>query len=165
MSRARRQSAKVNEALDRLAKREAEFVGSEFLAPVLRGRGVRVRIAGVICRLDVSPRAFEGFGVFRATSHPQAHLVAPAAVPERKRYLELVPRVSLTVSRRDGNSVSAVPAGAADARFEREAREVSIELVDDDALQLFDTAVAHFDGGHYWFGECDGRADPATAAY
>ena len=62
----------ILDAIDQLAKAESEFIGSEFLAPVLRGAGVEVRIAGVRCRLAVSPNNFEGWGIFQARSHTQA---------------------------------------------------------------------------------------------
>ena len=56
-------------ALDRLARAEDAFLRQEFLAPVVKGAGVAVRIAGVICRLKVEPNDFDGFGVFRPASH------------------------------------------------------------------------------------------------
>jgi hypothetical protein len=63
---AKRQKRDILSAIDRLAKAEESFVGSEFLAPVLRGAGVGVRIGEVRCRLKVSPADFEGWGVFKA---------------------------------------------------------------------------------------------------
>ena len=64
----KRRKADILGAIDRLAREEDAFARAEFLAPVLRGAGVGVRIAGVRCRLAVSPADFEGWGVFRASS-------------------------------------------------------------------------------------------------
>ena len=61
-------SKPVRELLDKLAAAEREFRGREFLAPVIRGAGVRVRIAGVICHLRVEPAGFEGWGILRTVS-------------------------------------------------------------------------------------------------
>src|SRR5688572_5836719 len=61
---ARRRRTNIDDALDRLARAEDAFLAQQFLAPVLRGRGVRVRVAGVVCALDVEPPDFEGWGVF-----------------------------------------------------------------------------------------------------
>src|SRR5438128_12314621 len=69
---------KIHDALSRLAAEERKFLEAEFLAPVLRGGRVGVRIVGVVCQMRVTPADFEGFGVFKPVSHAQATLVRPA---------------------------------------------------------------------------------------
>jgi hypothetical protein len=151
-------------SLDRVARAEAGFVGSEFLAPVLKGAGVGVRIAGVTCRLHVDPPHFQGWGVFRAVSFDTARFVAAPPLAQRRRYLALFPAVRLILALRDGpRRWSAVAASAGDARFAIRG-VVPVRFVDEDAL-LFDTIVARFDGGQFWFDAVDGRADPAAAQY
>src|SRR3954471_19480434 len=110
--------------LDRLAAAERGFLASEFLAPVLRGHGVQVRIAGVRCRLRADPADFEGWGVFRPASHAVARLVRPASMAERRRYLALFPAVGLVLVRPDAADADgaapiwlAIPAHGADGRF------------------------------------------------
>ena len=43
-------SKRLRETLDKLAAAEERAFASEFLAPVVRGGTVRLRIAGVVCR-------------------------------------------------------------------------------------------------------------------
>src|SRR5215207_6121852 len=108
---------KIHDALDRLAAEERKFLDAEFLAPVLRGGRVGVRIAGVVCQMRFSPADFEGFGVFRPTSHAAAALVREAKLSERRKYLQLFPRVLLVISSRTSNATRAVPSNEPDARF------------------------------------------------
>src|SRR5688572_7910527 len=153
---------KIHDAMDRLAAEERKFLDAEFLAPVLRGGDVTVRIAGVVCRMRVTPRDFEGFGVFKPASHAEAKLVRPASMGERRKYLTLFPRVLLVVSMRSSRATQAVPSNAADARFSVEG-EVEVRLPED--AEVFDTVAARFDGSQFWFDEIDSRADPAAAPY
>jgi len=148
--------------IDRLAEKEEEFLRREFLAPVVRGGEVRVRIAGVVCRLRVHPARFTGFGVFRPTSISRAELVREAGLAERQRYLGLFPLVRLILGSREGERWIALPAHAGDRRFQMEGT-VPVEIVE--GAQLFDTVAARFDGTCFWFESVDGRSDPARAAY
>src|SRR5688500_16688417 len=106
---------KIHDAMDRLAAEERKFLDAEFLAPVLRGGGVTVRIAGVACQMRITPRDFEGFGVFKPASHSEAKLVREATMGERRKYLALFPRVLLVVSARSSHRTMAVPSNAPDA--------------------------------------------------
>jgi hypothetical protein len=158
MARSRRR----HDALSRLAAAEEQFLAREFLAPMLRGGEVHVRIAGIVCRLRVETTDFEGWGVFRPTSAKAARLVRPARLTERQRYLELFPRLPLILCRRENEQWLALPAHQADRRFRFEGL-VPVHLLEE--AQLFETIQARFDGGRCWFQEIDGRRDPATAAY
>lgn len=153
---------KIHDALDRLAAEERRFLDAEFLAPVLRGGHVGVRIAGVVCRMQFSPPDFEGFGVFRPTSPAAASLVREAKLSERRRYLQLFPRVLLVISSRTSKATRAVPSNEPDARFSVNG-EIPLRLVDE--AELFDTIAARFDGSQFWFDELDSRADSAAAPY
>jgi hypothetical protein len=153
---------KISDRLARLAAAEATFLGSEFLAPVVRGARVQVRIAGVLCQSAVEPRDFEGWGVFRPHSTAQAVLVRPATLRERHRYLELLPRLRLILVDRSDAGWLAAPANRADGRFQF-AGLVPVELVD--AGQEFETIQACFDGGRFWHAGAEPRAQPANAAY
>src|SRR5262245_13373793 len=141
---------KIHEALDRLAAEEKKFLGAQFLAPVVRGGGgrVQVRIAGVICDLRVTPRDFEGFGVFEPASHSAARLRRPAPVTERRKYLGLFPRALVIISSRPAGATTAgaVPSNAADARFSVEG-EIALQLIGE--VDLFDTVAARFDGRQF----------------
>lgn len=156
---------RIPDALARLATTEEAFLHAEFLAPVLRGQGVQVRIAGVRCRLRVEPADFQGFGVFKPLSHAAARLVRAATMGQRRLYLELFPAVSLLLCARqggDGDQWLALPANRGDGRFEVEGF-VPVRLVEE--AELFDTVRARFDGAQFWFDEADPRSDPGAAAY
>jgi hypothetical protein len=153
---------RLRETLERLAAAEARALAGEFLAPMLRGGVVQVRIAGVICRFKVRPDDFEGWGVFRATSPATAEFVRPAQLGERRAYLDLLPVLRVIVCLRSDEQWLAVPAHQADARFRIEGL-VPVRLIEE--AQLFEVVVTRFDGARCWYDQVDPRRDPGTAAY
>jgi hypothetical protein len=152
----------VADALARLAAAEQQFLASEFLAPVVRGGRVQVRIAGVVCSLRVAPADFEGWGVLRPASHAEAGLVRPAKLAERQRYLELFPLVRLILASRHGDRWLALPAHRGDARVRIDGL-IPVRLVEE--AQLFEVVEARFDGSQFWYAAPDPRRDPAAAGY
>jgi hypothetical protein len=150
------------DALDRLAAQEAAFLGREFLAPVVRGGEVRVRIAGVVCRMRVSPEDFTGWGVYRAASLSAAELVRPARLAERQRYLDLFPRVRLIALRVAEGHCLAMAAQRGDRRI-RLTHPADVHLAED--VQPFDTLLCRYDGARFWFDALDPARDPGHAAY
>src|SRR3954468_4421343 len=139
-----RRHTSIHATLAKLAAAERAFLRAEFLAPALRGRRVGVRIAGVVCQMEVTPRTFEGFGVFRPTSHARARLEREATLGERRRYLDLLPRVFVVLCEADRDGWLAINANAGDERFDVDG-VIDVRLVDADAgLQPFETAVARF---------------------
>jgi hypothetical protein len=155
-------STHVTDALSRLAAAEERFLASEFLAPVIRGGQVQVRIAGVICTLRIRPAGFEGWGVFRPTSHSDAALVRQPKLAERQRYLELFPLVRLILAGTREEQWFALPAHRADSRFQIEGM-IPVRLVEE--AQLFEVVEARFDGTQFWYAGPDSRWDAATATY
>lgn len=155
-------SNNITDALNRLAAAEDRFLTSEFLAPVLHGGQVQVRIAGVICSLRIQPSDFEGWGIFRPVSHTNAKLVRNAKLAERRRYLELFPAVRLILSGRSEEQWLAVPASHADSRFQIDGA-IPVRLVEE--AQLFEVIESRFDGSHFWYAGPDSRWDPGTASY
>jgi hypothetical protein len=155
-------SRRIDDVLNRLAAAEEHFVGSEFLAPMPRGGVVQVRIAGVVCTLQVRPADFEGWGVFRATSHTAAELIRPARLAERQRYLRLFPLLRLILCRNQGDTWLAIPAHRGDGRFHIQGL-LPVRLVEEG--QLFEVIETRFDGSQCWFERLDPRRDPGTAVY
>jgi hypothetical protein len=155
-------SKNVTDALSRLAAAEERFLASEFLAPVLRGGQVQVRIAGVICTLRIRQADFEGWGVFRPTSHSEATLVRQPKLAERQRYLQLFPLVRLILAGTREEQWLALPAHRADLRFQIEGL-IPVRFVED--AQLFEVVEARFDGTQFWYAGPDSRWDAATASY
>jgi hypothetical protein len=152
----------IRNLLGRLGAEEDRFLRQEFLAPVLRGGEVQVRIAGVICKIRVEPSDFEGWGVFQPASHTNARLSRPATLAERRAYLNLFPTVQLIVCSAEGTRCLAATASFGDQRFKLEGL-APVNL--SDAVQPFDRILARYDGSKFWFDGPDTRADAATAAY
>jgi hypothetical protein len=155
---------RVRDAIARLAAVEREFLRAHFLAPVVRGGGVRVRIGGAVCRVRIDPTDFEGWGVFLPVSHAEAMLDREATMGERRRYLDLLPRVRLVVCGTDGGQPSAVPENRADARLSV-GGQIDLRLAAEGEAGLFDTVVSRFDGSQFWFDDGEASADPGAAAY
>jgi hypothetical protein len=152
----------IHNAMHRLAKAESAFMGSEFLAPVLRGRGVSAKIAGVRCDLTVDPADFQGWGVFRAISHREAQLARNATGTQRRGYLRLFPAVELVICQTGRAEFKAAPANPSDGRFYF-VETVEVRLAS--RIDLFDIVIARFDSRHFWYDQLHPRADPAAAAY
>jgi hypothetical protein len=152
----------ILDVLGRLAAAEEAFVKNEFLAPMVEGGQVHVRIAGVVCRFRSTPRRFTGWGVFRPTAAGAARLVRSATLAERQSYLDLLPRVRLLLCSRDGGRWLARPAHRGDHRLPAQA-DIAVFLVEE--AQVFDVVEGRFDGNNSWFERLDPRHDPAMAAY
>jgi hypothetical protein len=155
-------SKRLHDTLNRLAALEEQAFATEFLAPMLRGGVVHVRIAGVICKFKVEPSDFQGWGVFRPASPTTARLVRTAQQAERKRYVERLPLVRLIIVRRDGDVWKAIPAHRADTRFRFQGL-VPVRLAA--KVRPFEVVRTRFDGVHCWYDDLDPRGDPAAAAY
>ncbi len=152
----------VQQLLSSLAAKEEAFLAREFLAPVVAGGSVRVRIGGVACRLAVSPQDFTGWGVFRPESFTSATLVRPATLAERREYLRLFPLVRLILARRSAHGWSGASASFGDHRVQLDGL-APVLMVED--AQTFDAVCARYDGASFWFDEIDPRRDPGAAAY
>ncbi len=152
----------VTDALDRLAAAERDFFARQFLAPVVRSGEVHVRIAGVVCKLRVTPADFQGFGVFQPRSASAAELVRPARLAERQAYLKLFPLVRLIVIRFVDGQCRAIAAHRGDARL-RLTGAAEVLLAED--VQPFETILCRFDGARFWFDAADPRRDPSVATY
>ncbi|HUG94406.1 MAG TPA: hypothetical protein VML55_26480 [Planctomycetaceae bacterium] len=155
-------SRRFRKLFDRLADADRDFLTRGVLAPAVGGGTIHTRIAGVVCRLRITPPDFEGWGIFRPTSHSSAELVRAAGLAERRRYLDLFPLVRLILcARRDGLWL-ARPAHEGDRRFRIDGL-VPVRLAED--AQQFEIVQARFDGANFWFDSADPARDPATAAY
>jgi len=155
-------SKRFQKSFDKLAAAEDRFLNSEFLAPVAGEGEVRVRIAGVVCKLRIQPADFQGWGVFRPSSHSVAELVREARLEERLRYLRLFPLIRLILCLRQGSEWMAIPAHRGDDRIHITGM-APVRLAEE--VQAFEVVRARFDGGNFWFEEAETSRDPATAAY
>lgn len=152
----------LRDALARLAAAEAHFLGREFLAPVVRRGEVNVRLAGVVCRFEVKPPGFEGWGVFRPESLVVAGLVRPATLAERRDYLRLLPPAALILCGREGRRWYGLAAREAGPRVRVEG-PAPVDFVEEG--RAFDTVIGRFDGGRFLYERPDLARDPGAPAY
>lgn len=157
---------KITDLLNKLEAAEEQFRASEVLAPVLPGRRVAVRIAGIVCQLRVQARDLIGWAILRPQGMDRARIVRRATMSEVAAYLALFPAIRLIVVARDGHTWYALPAQWGDTRFQlaRDGEPVSL-LLAEEGIQPFETVVARFDGRFFWYEQRDGRRNPAIAAY
>lgn len=157
----------VTDRLNRLAVQEAQFLNQEFLAPVTFGGEVRVRMAGVVCRMRIEPAEFTGWGVFQPVSTSRAQFRRAPSLTERQTYLRLFPQVSLILceraSNREGECIwQAMLAHRADPRFQIVGL-VPVRMVEE--AEQFDVLHARFDGANFWFDTLDSARDLTMAAF
>lgn len=153
---------KINRDFDRLAAEEEKFFSAHFFCPVLKGRPVRLRIAGVIVTLTVQPKNFEGWGVFSPASYKTAKFVRDANMEEKEQYMKLFPRLRLILCRRNNDVWQGIPANQADTRFKIQGL-VPIQLPQE--VQLFDVVSCRFDGMNVFYQEHDQRHSAKTSDY
>ncbi|HET9981632.1 MAG TPA: hypothetical protein VFQ32_14385 [Ktedonobacterales bacterium] len=153
----------IDDILNRLEAAENDFLQRDVLAPVLPGRDVIVRIAGIICTLAVTGKRFTGWGVLRPQSLKAAALVRPATLAEVTAYLKLFPALRLIVVAREGRQWHALPASEGGKGIQLSG--AAPMLLAETGVQPFETVVARFDGHFFWYERRDNRRNPALAAY
>ncbi len=148
----------ARDLIDRFGKEEDAFLRTEFLSPVAGPGKVRVRIAGIVCELDVrEPKP--GMQILKPLSMKEAKIVREATRAEAKRYLELFPSARLIATLSHGQTWMGLPAGAT-------AKGIRVEGLAPIAfargLRLFDSAVVRFDGALFLH---ESSERPAEAAF
>jgi hypothetical protein len=152
-----------NKLFDKLAAAEQDFAKSQFLAPALRNRPIRVRIAGVV--LHVYPHGRDvGWCIWRhcRPGSRYAKFVRKALPEERQAYLQALPGLRLVLCRNENGQWHGIPVGKGDTRF-GSIGMVPIMLCDE--VQIFDTVLCRFDGGTIWFDSVDYNANPQAPVY
>lgn len=154
----------VRQLIKRLAAREEAFLrGEQFLAPCVGGGRVRVSLDGLVQTFRPRPRDFEGWGIFKPVDDASAEVVDEASLPQVARYLKFLQPLRVRLAERlRGRTWLAYPANVADARGQFGAHgELQVHLVAEGAR--FEAVVAYTDGGNYFYGEPDRRADATLA--
>lgn len=153
----------IDDILNRLEAAENDFLQRDVLAPVLPGRGVIVRIAGIVCTLRVRGTRFTGWGVLRPQTLQTAALLRPAGLAEIAAYLGLFPALRLIVVAREGHQWYALPASTGEKGIQLNG--AAPVLLAEAGIQPFETVIARFDGHFFWYERRDTRRNPALAAY
>jgi hypothetical protein len=152
----------IHNLLDRMESAEESFLKTEFLAPVLPGSRVRVRIAGIVCTLRVVGRPDPGWAILRPLALNRAQVISQPSLGQIRDFLALFPELRLLLVARAERGWLALPAYRGDHRFQIEG-PVPVQLVT--GAEPFQRIIARFDGTHFWFQEVDRRRSPAIAAY
>ena len=143
--------------IERLAAEERRLQRAVFLAPVVPGGTVRVRMEGLVYTFRLADPSFEGWGLFRARDAATADVAGtprPAQVGDYVRRLRRV-RLRLAFPLR-GRTWLAVPVFPSNG-----VRSVPVHLVE--RARPLARILARWDGGSYWFEATDRRADPRKA--
>ncbi|MBN1657441.1 MAG: hypothetical protein JXA93_03520 [Anaerolineae bacterium] len=152
----------IHDLLDRMESAEDDFLKTEFLAPVLPGGQVRVRIEGLVCTLRVTGQADPGWAILKPVSMERARVVAEPSLRQLRDYLALFPAVRMLLLARAGDYWLAVPAHRGDRRIQIEG-QARVHLAT--GVEPFQQVVTRFDGSVFLFQEVDRRRSPAIAAY
>ena len=148
---------------NKLASEEENFFKTEFLSPVLAGKPIQVRIAGVVVTLKVSrPKKFQGWGVFVPTSYKEARKVRDPNLKQKQEYLKLFPCLRLVLCRKTDDQWFGIPAHQADSRFKITGL-VPVYLAEE--VQMFNVIRTGWDGKTCWFEGADSRRNPRAANY
>lgn len=146
--------------INRLALEEESVLSRSFVAPVLRGQQVAVRVAGIAYTMSVVEEGFEGWAVLKAVNARQATVCSEASLEQIKKYLHLLPRFRLVLLDYFDHQLWAVQASTADSRVRIDG-PVPLQLAQRPAR--FETVCARFDGATFWFESVDRRRDPTVA--
>jgi hypothetical protein len=152
----------IHDLLDKMEAAEEAFLNTEFLAPVLLGSQIRVRIAGLICSMRVVGKAEAGWAILKPMAMDKAQIIGKPSLRQIRDYLALFPAVKLLLATRSGQDWMALPAHMGDRRFQTDGA-VRVHLVT--GAEPFQQIIARYDGGRFWFQEIDRRRNPAIAAY
>lgn len=131
--------------LAKLAESENKFSNQQFLAPVIQGQKIRIKIESVLMELDVTPKRFSGWGVFSCNDFRTAKRIRVANEFERDEYLKLFPAIRTIVVRKEDNYFGVC---LPDNRF-KVTGEIPIKLPIE--LQQFDTIIVRYDGENFWY--------------
>jgi hypothetical protein len=143
-----------------VAARENALRETPFVAPRVAGGRIAVRVAGLVCTFEVTPTAFEGWGIFAATDasdSKRARLLEPAPPERIDAYLRVLPARRLRLAHRmTRNTWIGFPLSGPLAT------PVPVHLVEA-GVNAFEAVVARWDGRAAWFHHVDRRANPRHA--
>ncbi|MBS1954688.1 MAG: hypothetical protein JST89_10905 [Cyanobacteria bacterium SZAS-4] len=146
--------------INRLAAEEERVLSRSFVAPVVRGQQVSVRVEGIAYTMSVTDRNFEGWAILKSSSPKKATVCGAPTLEQIKNYLQLLPRFRLILLEEFDNQLWSLQAYNADSRAQISG-PISIKLAQ--RPSRFETVCARFDGTSFWYESADRRRDPAVA--
>lgn len=143
----------------KLAQEERRLAEGTFLAPVVGGGRVRIRLQGIVYELKVDD-GFEGWAMLQMTAPGKAKVVDQPSPALVGKYLRLFPRVRMVLLQQFGKQWFGLPASNADNRL-NSSGPIPINLIG--ASTRFSTVNCRYDGTSLWFESIDRRRDPSVA--
>jgi hypothetical protein len=148
------------ELVAKMAEAEGKLSSQVFIAPVMAGRRVRVRVLGLVYEMEVEDKSFAGWALLKMVAAGRAAVVDTPSAQQVGQYLKLLPRVRMVLLESHDGLWWALSAQRSGSGFTIE-KPVPVQLVA--RAGSFDTIYARFDGASFWFEELDRRRDPAVA--
>ncbi len=139
--------------LDKTRELEKKFLNSSFLAPV-RGE-VAVRISGIVYKLDVEPKDFEGWAVLKPKDFTTASITGDPQPHQIYDYLKNFPSLRCILLKKiKGKTWLALPYNLSDSlqRFKIK-KPLLVHLVE--RGDVFEHIIASYDGVNFWFESID----------
>ncbi len=156
----------IRDILQKLENAEQRFAGTVFLSPIIGNNQITVRIADVICKLQVESlkeKEFTGWAVLRSISTSKAQFIRKATLAERVKYLTLFPRVQFILLQKEKAHWNGMQAHRGDTRFKIDG--IVPILLPEEGLNQFESIDTRFDGNLFWFERRTAGSDPSIAAY
>ena len=150
---------KIHKLLQQLEAQEKLLHDTEFIAPCLQGSSIKTSVDNIIYTFKTEPENFEGWGIFKPIDNQTAEVIDEASLPQLSRYLKLLKPLRLRLAYQlQRQSWLAYPINESDSlqRFNI-LKPVVVHLVTEGSN--FETIIARFDGGNFWFEEIDRKAD------
>lgn len=107
----------VHDLLNKMASAEDEFLETEFMAPVLHGGRVQVRIAGIVVTLRVMGDAEPGWALLKPLSMDRARVVGRPSLRQVRDYLALFPLFRLLLLSRSEEGAELAGAARPPGRY------------------------------------------------
>lgn len=146
----------------KMAAEEQKLSDQLFLAPVVAGGQVRVRVAGIVYALRLDDPSFEGWALLQTQSKKPGHasVVGKPTIAKISEYLKMLPRLRVVLLDQFENRWWGIQASAGDKNFQTTGA-LPVTLVSSAAS--LDTVYVRFDGAHFWYETIDRRRDPTVA--
>lgn len=146
--------------INRLAAEEERVLSRSFVAPVVRGRQVSVRVEGIAYTMSVAQRDFNGWAILKSIAQGKATVCGEPSLEQIKTYLHLLPRFRLVLLEEFDDQLWSLQAHTADSRAQISG-PISVQLAQ--RPSRFETICARFDGTTFWYESADRRRDPSVA--
>ncbi len=147
------------ELVAKLAAEERRLYDECFIAPIVSGGRVCVRVCGIVYELSV-PGTYTGWAILKIKNQQEAQVIEPATPAVVLKYLQLFPRIQMVALQPFQNRWWAIAASGSDTRIKLSG-PAPMQLVG--SCSRFDTVNCRFDGSAFWFESIDRRRDPRIA--